>query len=93
MSGYLWHGKPDLERLNAEIMAAREGRVVRGRYGLPPGCGSVPGYWRHVRVGEVPCFACAAARRGARPSEAGRDRLAGLATAVEVAVWEGRRKR
>ena len=72
VSGYLWHGKPDLERLNAEIMAAREGRVVRGRYGLPPGCGSVPGYWRHVRVGEVPCWSCAAARREARPSEAGR---------------------
>lgn len=74
VTGYLWHGKPDLERINAEVMAARAsvGRSDIGqRIASRPVHGTDARYKQHRREGEEPCAACrvAASRERKRREE------------------------
>lgn len=65
MTGYLWHGKPELEEINARIMAARtaDGKIEIGQRGLRPGHGTDARATQHRREGEKPCPMCLAAER------------------------------
>ena len=68
MTGYLWRGQPDLERINAEIMTWRKpgGRNGATSTGRLPKCGTEAGYKRHRQLCEPPCDACTAATTEAR---------------------------
>lgn len=54
MTGYLWHGKPDLELLNAEIMRNRERNPEDDTFGH----GTLTGYRKHRKEKTTPCPAC-----------------------------------
>lgn len=76
MSGYLWRGKPDLETINALIMAMRSGRqpdnvgefewrtsVTRSVSNGGRQHGTYAGYQQHMRSDRQPCENCRLAER------------------------------
>lgn len=61
MTGYLWHGKPDLERINAQIMAEREAMIQAGyrfRGSMIPPHGTEARAQRERRLRGKVCPAC-----------------------------------
>ncbi len=59
MTGYLWHGQPGLQELNAQIMAERGSRqTTPNPHGAPPAGHGINGYMHGCR-----CHNCSNAHR------------------------------